>query len=605
LTSGPLLLQPTAVTAVDKPTITYTNLALCRLQPLSPAAAPGQLSAPTAATAANKSSWGAPGNWKQQQADPVVGANRPIQQHTSTTSKAPAATAGRLDSWDLDDDALPDGSPRTQPAATAASQVSGCTPSSSSRPVSAAAAAAAGGPAPAGKKDDADRQQIVLQMAAALERRAQLQQQKPEPVVQHHHAAQQLQQPHSASNSSDSSPVPSFFHNRQAGGASSYAAGHDSAASTAAASVSSPASEGFGLTTPAGSPNKLSPLAAPSMGYSSRGSSMSRTFGTAAAAAAASVDSGSVQQAPHVDTALGPSTTAAGGVAGGLGGLLSRGLADLGISESERQGTADAAGSAHTAATGPGAAGAAASASAGIPAGVSLLRPLPAPASPAQQARGAAAAAGLPPGVSPIAGRRSPGVLPAATSPQAEAAPAQAQPAAEPVQQQPAAAMAVHAAAEPAGVQSAGSVGRSSSSAAAAVALLSNLTGSAAAPRAASTAGQAAGGQQQQHDHLQPQQQQQQPHSMGHGGPGDFDGQVAAMRQLSHLQGELADAKMSMARLRQQAEEEHSRYAGWMGTRCRHGRHHCHAMTSHSSISLLDGLHVLTSTSTSCRRHMC
>jgi hypothetical protein len=49
----------------------------------------------------------------------------------------------------------------------------------------------------------------------------------------------------------------------------------------------------------------------------------------------------------------------------------------------------------------------------------------------------------------------------------------------------------------------------------------------------------------------------------GAGAAGDFGGQVAAMRQLSQLQGELADAKMSMTRLRQQAEEDHSRYAGW------------------------------------------
>jgi hypothetical protein len=39
----------------------------------------------------------------------------------------------------------------------------------------------------------------------------------------------------------------------------------------------------------------------------------------------------------------------------------------------------------------------------------------------------------------------------------------------------------------------------------------------------------------------------------------DFDGQLAAMRQLSQLQGELADQKLSLARLRQQAEEDHAR----------------------------------------------
>lgn len=42
----------------------------------------------------------------------------------------------------------------------------------------------------------------------------------------------------------------------------------------------------------------------------------------------------------------------------------------------------------------------------------------------------------------------------------------------------------------------------------------------------------------------------------------DFDGQVAAVRQLSQLQSELADQKLSMARLRQQAEEDHARWVG-------------------------------------------
>lgn len=74
--------------------------------------ATGQLSA----AAADKLGWGAPvkQQQQQQQGSAGIGAARPQHQQPAATFKAAAGGAGRLDSWDLDDDALPDGSFSTQ-----------------------------------------------------------------------------------------------------------------------------------------------------------------------------------------------------------------------------------------------------------------------------------------------------------------------------------------------------------------------------------------------------------------------------------------------------------------------------------------------------------
>jgi hypothetical protein len=63
----------------------------------------------------------------------------------------------------------------------------------------------------------------------------------------------------------------------------------------------------------------------------------------------------------------------------------------------------------------------------------------------------------------------------------------------------------------------------------------------------------------QQHVHLvlPPPQQQQLPASST--GVAEFDVQVGAVRQLVGLQQEVADLKMTVARLRQQAEEDEAR----------------------------------------------
>jgi hypothetical protein len=51
---------------------------------------------------------------QQQRASAGMGAARAQHQHSAPTVKAAASGAGRLDSWDLDDDALPNGSFSTQ-----------------------------------------------------------------------------------------------------------------------------------------------------------------------------------------------------------------------------------------------------------------------------------------------------------------------------------------------------------------------------------------------------------------------------------------------------------------------------------------------------------
>lgn len=74
--------------------------------------AAGQLTAnaPAAAIGPDKPGWNAP-TWKQQQGGTAISAARPQPQQPAATGKGTAAAgAGRMDSWDLDDDALPDGS---------------------------------------------------------------------------------------------------------------------------------------------------------------------------------------------------------------------------------------------------------------------------------------------------------------------------------------------------------------------------------------------------------------------------------------------------------------------------------------------------------------
>jgi uncharacterized membrane protein len=68
----------------------------------------------------------------------------------------------------------------------------------------------------------------------------------------------------------------------------------------------------------------------------------------------------------------------------------------------------------------------------------------------------------------------------------------------------------------------------------------------------------------QQHNayHVQPpslQQQQQQVPGVSSPGSAEFDAQVGAVRQLVGLQQEAAELKMTVARLRQQADEDEAR----------------------------------------------
>ena len=81
----------------------------CRTQGAAHLPLAGQSSSVQAASTADK-----PTSGRQQQSIALIGAAR--QQQQGAPAQAPAAIAPRLDSWDLDDDGLPDGSPSLQAA---------------------------------------------------------------------------------------------------------------------------------------------------------------------------------------------------------------------------------------------------------------------------------------------------------------------------------------------------------------------------------------------------------------------------------------------------------------------------------------------------------
>jgi hypothetical protein len=354
-------------------------------------------------------------------------------------------------------------------------------------------------------KDDVERQQVVRQMAAAMERRAQLQQQQqPSSGAAHspsgHAVLSAVRRP------ADTPPAGSPL-----GLAGTPAATAAAGGGAGAGAAATPSGGGFGLMTPSASPGNMTPLGAAASGvYSSRSNSLRATAtppaSTAAAAAAGGGDT-------PTSTAAASAAAAGGGSSPGLGGLFARGLADLGIVDEAASGATAAAATVPSRIV--------SGAAAGLPAGASSLRPLTAP-----EAGGGGSELGLPPGVTPVVGgRRGPVGSPAAPPPAAAPEPPQAQP------------------------QPAATVAASASSAAAASALLSSLTGARA--RVAQTQAVQA-----------PQQQQQQPAgaTAASSAAADFDAQVAAVRQLSLLQAELAEHRLAVVRLRQQADEDHDRH---------------------------------------------